>query len=148
MVFDPSLATLIAGDVALVFAAVALGIMLFFGAGVAPAALRTLDKGATETLMHALFPHYYLSAGSMAVLAAIAAVPVSRLATLLLFLTAVGFLWLRQALMPRIERLREEGAAGNANARIHFARLNRLSLRLNMIQLVMIVGAVVVLIGD
>ncbi|PLX38355.1 MAG: DUF4149 domain-containing protein [Hyphomicrobiales bacterium] len=147
MFADTALLTIVSADIALVLAAFTLGIMLFFGAVVAPTAFRVFERTEAGRMMRALFPQYYLTAGASAVLGALAAVPASRFATVLLFLSAVGFLWLRQGLLPRIDRLRQKADAGDEEAQAGFTRLHKLSVRANLLQLVMIIGAVVVLIG-
>ncbi len=147
MVFDPHIFSAVLGDIALALAAMTLGIMLFFSAIVIPGAARVLDTRQAGDLTRALFPAYDLAAGLTSILAAAAAVPASRFATVLLFLAAVGFLWLRQALMPRLDDFGERSAEGDKAARERFHRFHRLSIRAHIVQLAMVVGAVVVLVG-
>lgn len=138
----------IAQAFAFLLAAGAVGMMVFFGAAVAPSVFRTLDRPVAGELMRVLFPKYYLALASTSLLAAVLSLAVSAFAALLLALAGLGFVWARLQLAPKIDGLRVAALAGEANAQAEFARLHRLSVRLNAVQLVlMLAGAARLAVG-
>lgn len=112
------------------------GAMLFFGAVVAPTAFRTLGEEGAGPFVRALFPKYYLvfavTSAAGAVAAFFADAPVSALA---LLLVAAGFVYGRSLLMPAINKARDSGSTTD------FDRLHRRSVRLNLLQLAVLIGA-------
>lgn len=125
-------------ELAIVLVAATIGAMLFFGAVVAPTAFRSLGEQSAGPFVRALFPKYYLvfsvTSATAAVFAFLAMAPVSGLA---LLLAALGFLYALILLMPRINLARDSGAASD------FERLHRRSVRLNMVQLGVLIGTLV-----
>ena len=59
----------------------------------------------------------------------------SPLAAAICFIIAGSTGWVRQILVPRINRLRDAELGGDADAGQQFARLHRWSVGINMVQL-------------
>jgi hypothetical protein len=122
-------------ELALALVSATIGAMLFFGAIVAPTAFRTLGEQGAGPFVRALFPKYYLvfamtsAAGAVAAFAAGA--PVSAIG---LLLVAAGFLYGYGLLMPAINKARDSGLTAD------FDRLHRRSVRLNLLQLAVLIG--------
>lgn len=112
----------------------AVGVMVFFGAAVAPTAFQAvpLDHGAK--FLRALFPKYHLMLAVATGLAALAAIPANLLVALALALVCTGFVYARQSLTPRINALRDRELAGDAQAKATFERAHRLSVLINGVQ--------------
>jgi hypothetical protein len=132
-------------DLAFLLAAGTVGGMLFFGAGVAPVVFRVLEPETAGRLIRALFPRYYLGFALSCALAALLAAPVVLTAALLLAMAGAGFVYARQSLMPRINDLRDRAKAGEPGTQERFDRLHKVSVQLNMTQLVAILAALAML---
>jgi len=117
------------------------GAMGFFAAGVAPIVFRVLDAEAGGRFLRALFPIYYLWLLATSAAAATALVPLSPVDAGMMAVVAGLTFWLRQSLMPRINALSDRAKAGEAAAKRAFDRAHRLSVILNLLQ--MIVAGVV-----
>ncbi len=124
-----------------------LGSMVFFAAIVAPAAFRLLPDDIRPRYLGGIFPRYYLWGAIVAALAAVASFPVSTTAAVTLALVALAFVGVRQLLLPPINRAREGRAAGEAEAATQFARLHRISVLINLTQMIALAAAVVALAG-
>lgn len=124
--------------IVLVLVAFVFGAMLFFAAVVTPVLFRRLSREAAGEALRRLFPVYYLVLGCAAAAAALLyAVDVSpaSLDANLLAAVAAGFFFARYVLLPRINAVRP--APGETNA--EFRRLHRLSVLLNLAQLLIMV---------
>ena len=130
IVFDLSLASLLGG-------------MLFFPAVVAPLVFRTLETDDAGRFLRALFPRYYVYMIVTAVIAALAAIPVSVGAAATLGAVAVTTLLVRQLLVPRLNAWRDAELTGDAEAGRRFATGHRLSVFINLLQLVAVIVIVV-----
>ena len=130
---------------ALLSLALLLGGMVFFAAVVAPLVFTRLPPEWAGRFIRQLFPRYYLWLIGTAGLAALALAPSRPADALAMALIASLTVWLRQGLMPRINRLSDAAQAGDAAAKPRFDRAHRLSVLLNMAQLVAV--AVVLLRG-
>lgn len=130
---------------ALLSLALLLGGMVFFAAVVAPLVFTRLPPEWAGRFIRQLFPRYYLWLIGTAGLAALALAPSRPADALAMALIAALTVWLRQGLMPRINRLSDAAQAGDAAAKPRFDRAHRLSVLLNMAQLVAV--AVVLLRG-
>jgi len=128
-------------SVALALAAACLGAMLFFSIGVAPVIFRVLDMESGARFVRALFPVYYAACGTIAAAASLAAI--GRWPGWVLLLTALLFVYLRQGLMPAINRSRDAALAGEAAAGARFDRRHRASVVLNGAQMVLLTVAIV-----
>ncbi len=138
-----------------VFAALALGAMLFFGAVVAPTVFRTIAAEQASAFLRRLFPTYYLVLAGVTGLAAVLALaaPLTGAAdpagwTRLWLLPAIlalccgGFVFARQWLTPRINASRDAALAGDGAASARFDRLHKASVRLNGAQAAALLVAV------
>ena len=125
--------------IALYIVAATLGAMVFFAAGIAPAVFQALPPDEAGIFLRRLFPRYYLALTIGSGLAGLLWVTSQPIASGVCLLIAFSTLWVRQRLVPRINRLRDAELAGDANAGLGFARLHRLSVAINMIQLLALV---------
>ncbi|MBK1668132.1 hypothetical protein CKO28_08795 [Rhodovibrio sodomensis] len=112
-------------------AALLVGSMLFFAAMVAPMVFKVLDAVTAGRFIRRLFPVYYLGMFAFAATAAAAAALVRPVDAVVLALVALGFLYARQVLMPRINALRDRELAGESAAGKRFERLHGLSVWIN-----------------
>ncbi len=129
---------------ALVVLSLLLGAMVFFPAVVAPLVFRTLEPAAAGAFLRALFPRYYAFMIATSGIAGALLLPSNALAGALLLLVALSTLWVRQWLVPRLNAWRDLELAGDADAARRFARGHRLSVAINVAQLLLI-GVLLVL---
>lgn len=121
---------------AIAIAACLVAIMVFFAAIVTPAIFRTLGREAAGPVVRALFPKYYLGGAGLAGTAAIlAGIDCALAPAILLGATALLFTAERFVLLPVIDRYRPGRLAGEPEATRRFGALHRLSVFLNMGQL-------------
>ncbi|MDG1034925.1 MAG: DUF4149 domain-containing protein [Luminiphilus sp.] len=125
-----------------------LGGMLFFPIVVAPVVFMALPEAQAGIFLRAMFPRYYvfmivlsLVASAMYQLSEGAVVSVAALVCLGVGLST---LWVRQGLLPRINAARDAQLAGDANAGEAFDRGHKLSVAINIVQLVLLVALVFV----
>lgn len=121
--------------IALFAMALLLGGMVFFSAVVAPLVFMRLPADHAGRFIRALFPFYYLFVLVSAALGACAMAWVDPTAAAVLAAVALITLWLRQGLMVRINRLSDALRAGETTARRGFNRAHRVSVLVNMTQL-------------
>lgn len=117
-----------------------LGGMLFFPIVVAPIVVTSLPEREAGQFLRSMFPRYYLFMIFFSVLAfglyqSAAGSEVSTAAVVCL-LVAVSTLWVRQSLVPRINDARDAQLAGDADAAAKFDRGHKLSVAINILQLV------------
>ena len=124
-------------------AACLLGGMVFFAAVLAPLVFTRLDAAAAGPFIRATFPRYYLYVLATSALAAAFLAARDPASALILALVAAATVWLRQGLMPRINALRDAELGGDAAAAPRFARLHRLSVAVNTVQLLAVAGVLV-----
>ena len=86
-----------------------------------------------------LFPRYYLALIVGSGLAGCLWISSAPLAGAVCLLIALSTLWIRQQLVPRINQLRDAELAGDAAAGARFATLHRVSVIINMFQLLALV---------
>jgi hypothetical protein len=113
------------------------GGMVFFGAVVAPLVFRALEPPNSGRFIRAIFPHYYRFTFVASALAAIGLSAVVPWCAAFLALVALATLWLWRVLMPRINRLRDSGAA------LAFSRAHRLSVVVNQLELLVAVAVLI-----
>ncbi len=118
-----------------VAAACLLGGMVFFAAILAPLVFTKLDGATAARFIRATFPRYYLYVAVAAFLGAVGLIWADRLSGLVLLAVALLTVWLRQGLMPTLNRLRDAGLAGDAASNARFDRMHRVSVGVNMVQL-------------
>ncbi len=124
-------------SVALFATALLLGGMVMFAAVVAPTVFRVLEPASAGRFLRRLFPVYYVYCAALAGAAAFAFVPLAWEAAIVMGVVAVGFVFARQALMPRINAYRDAELAGDASAKVPFARLHGLSVAINLGQMLL-----------
>lgn len=124
--------------------ALLLGGMVYFAVVFAPLVFRHLPGEAAGGFIRRVFPVYYLVSLMLAALAGVFALPVRPTEGAILLLVAAGFAFARQVLMPRINALRDLELAGEAAAGAQFVRLHRISVAINMMQML---AAALVLFG-
>ena len=125
---------------ALYVVAATLGAMLFFAVGVAPTVFQALPIEKAGLFLRKLFPRYYLALTVGSGLAGGLWVSSAPMAAAVCWLIALSTLWIRQSLVPRINQLRDAELAGDAAAGARFATLHRVSVIINMVQLLALVA--------
>ena len=128
---------------AILASALVSGGMLFFAVIIAPFVFTHLPEADAARFIRALFPRYYLFMAIAAAAAAVLAATAHFLAASIMVAVAIGFVVARQFLMPAINRARDAELAGNEVAAGRFARLHRLSVGINSLQLVASVGVLI-----
>ena len=129
--------------VALYVIAGTLGAMLFFAIGVAPTVFQALPAEQAGLFLRKLFPRYYLSLIIGSTAGGLLWLGTQPLASGVCLLIAVSTLWIRQWLVPRINSLRDRELSGDVSAGEGFARLHRLSVAINMLQLLALLGMLI-----
>ena len=121
---------------ATLFTGLALGAMMFFSFILAPLLFRRLGVETAATFMRGAFPVYYKVMAALTGLAA--ALVYYRGEALVLAATCALFVlgWL--FLLPLVERQRAGRAAGDEAATRAFRRLHRMSVFVNMAQIVVL----------
>ena len=121
--------------IALLAVSLCLGGMAFFSFCVAPLTFSRLPPEHAARFIRAIFPLYYLYILGTALAGAVALLPLSGMASALMGGVAAVALWLRLALMPRINEVRDLSLAGDETAKRRFRRLHRLSVVANLLQM-------------
>lgn len=123
-----------------------LGGMVFFPIVVAPIVFTSLPEVEAGQFLRSMFPRYYLFMIVFSVLAFVfyqtASGPALDLSATVCLLVALSTLWVRQSLVPRINNARDAQLSGDSEAGARFDRGHKLSVTINMVQLV---GLVVIL---
>lgn len=127
--------------VALFATALLLGAMAFFSAVVAPLVFAKLDRETAGRFIRELFPWYYLVIIGLALVGGLALTPVRTLDAVWLFGIAAAGVVSRQVLLPRMSREREAVRAGDDSREPVIKRLHRLSMWINITQ--MVIAAIV-----
>ena len=121
-----------------------LGAMLFFPSVVAPVVFTSLPEAQAGAFLRSMFPRYYAFMIALSLMAALLFLVVSDesayQAAIVCLLVGVSTLWVRQWLMPRINTARDAQLAGDTEAGRRFDRDHKLSVGINMVQLVLLVG--------
>lgn len=112
-----------------------LGAMVFFSAVMAPLIFTKLEAAAAGRFIRQVFPWYYLTVIVLSGLAALAWLAFRPVDALVLAGVTIAAGFARQVLMPRINRARDAAGAGDVTAGSRFARLHRLSVWINALQI-------------
>lgn len=115
--------------IALLFAAVLLGGMVFFSFGFAPVLFKQLPFVEVRPLLRGTFPYYYLAVIGVSAISAATAFTLDITAGVLLLCICLSTLYARQVLMPKIN------AASDRDDQGAFKRLHGLSVVLQMVQI-------------
>ncbi len=121
---------------AIVSLSATLGAMLFFAIAVAPTVFQALPADQAGLFLRRLFPRYYAALILGSSIAGAVLLPTQALAAGVCFVIVASTLWVRQILVPRINQLRDKELAGDAAAGVRFARWHRISVAINLIQLI------------
>ncbi len=131
----------ILAPIALLAQALLFGGMIFFAAVVAPLVFRKLPPDQSGPFIRAVFPVYYLY---VFITAALAALTIGeRPQALVLLGVALVTLWLRQVLTPGINRLSDRAQKGDVAAQKRFGRAHRVSVLINLVQMLAAGGILV-----
>ena len=114
------------------------GGMLFFTLVMTPLVFAHLPRETAANFMRAVFPIYYLAMAGVTAVAAASQVLRSRSDAFLLALVCATFLVLHQWVLPRTAKLRGRMQEGDEKAARPFARLHRLSVMINTVQIVIV----------
>ena len=121
-----------------------LGAMLFFPSVVAPVVFTSLPEAQAGAFLRSMFPRYYAFMIALSLIAALLLLVANDesacQATVVCLFVGVSTLWVRQWLLPRINAARDAQLAGDAEAGRRFDRDHKLSVGVNMVQLVLLVG--------
>ena len=121
-----------------------LGAMLFFPSVVAPVVFTSLPETQAGAFLRSMFPRYYAFMIVMSLAAAllflVANGESASQATFACLFIGVSTIWVRQWLLPRINMARDAQLTGDSEAGRRFARNHKLSVGINLLQLVLLAG--------
>ena len=119
------------------------GSMLFFAVTVAPTVFRVLPTDQGGAFLRRFFPRYYLWGLIVALLCSLAAFLTTDNTVVIVscVIIAILFVYARQLLMPRINRARDLDLSGDEGEARQFKRLHLQSVLINLVQLLLIIGA-------
>ncbi len=112
------------------------GSMLFFSFVMAPLIFTQLDEATAGRFIRAVFPWYYLVLLALSGIAGLTLFSIAPLEAGVMLAIASIAAFTRQVLMPKINQQRDQAAAGDTAAGKRFDQLHRLSVIINMVQLV------------
>jgi hypothetical protein len=121
---------------AILLEAAILGGMLFFAFVTAPVIFTALEAPVAGGLIRRMFPVYYLYMGVQSALATIVLSFVDEIDAVAMSGVALLFWIARQVLMPHINRLRDREQEGDAAAAGRFKAMHRLSVIINLVQMI------------
>ena len=121
-------------------AALILGAMLFFSAVVAPLLFMRLPADTAGQFVRALFPHYYLVLGAVAVLGALLATDPTQ--QIVLAAIAAALLLSRFVAIPVLNRARDAALAGDTAAQTRFDRWHQATVVLNGVEIVGLIAVI------
>ena len=130
----------------LVAVASVFGGMVFFAFVYAPLVFIKLGAEDGGRFIREVFPVYYVAMGFVSIVAAalLAFAGAGRgTDALAMACTAIVFLLARVVLIPAINRNRDAGQAGDAAAKRRFDRLHRLSVGVNLVQMLAVLAVLV-----
>ncbi|MGB5275939.1 MAG: DUF4149 domain-containing protein [Gammaproteobacteria bacterium] len=122
-----------------------IGSMLFFAFTVAPTVFRSLPADHAGLFLRAFFPRYYLWGLILALIAAAFAIPANAIVSTACFLVALLFVYVRQTLMPQINRARDDELQGMPGAGKRFKTLHMWSVAINGFQMLILLAVAVLL---
>ena len=121
-----------------------LGAMLFFPSVVAPVVFTSLPEAQAGAFLRSMFPRYYAFMIALSLIAALLFLVFSDesayQAAIVCLFVGVSTVWVRQWLLPRINMARDAQLAGDTEAGRRFDRDHKLSVGINMVQVVLLVG--------
>ena len=115
-----------------------LGFMLFFPIVVAPTVFNILNEKQSSLFLRSFFPKYYLFGIFISIIAVCFTFVFNEKLNLIIFLVILsGFIYSRQILTPAINKARDDGLTGNKNSQIKFDKFHRISVIINIIQILL-----------
>ncbi len=121
-----------------------LGAMLFFPSVVAPVVFTSLPEAQAGAFLRSMFPRYYAFMIALSLIAALLFLVFSDesayQAAIVCLFVGVSTVWVRQWLLPRINMARDAQLAGDTEAGRRFDRDHKLSVGINLLQLILLVG--------
>ena len=115
-----------------------LGFMLFFPIVVAPTVFTILNEKQSSLFLRSFFPKYYLFGIILCMVAISFTFILEETLTLIFFLVMIsGFIYSRQILTPAINKARDDEIKGNKQSKNKFEKLHRISVIINIIQILL-----------
>ena len=113
-----------------------LSIMIFYSFGIAINVHRTLDKENAGKLLRKLFPIYFLWGLFISILAEIIfLLNAKQEQAFIMALIAIGYLYSRQILVPKINKSRDLANEGDEKSKKDFNSLHFQSVAINLLQM-------------
>ena len=126
-------------DLAYNFATGLLFVMLFFSISIARNVHKTLDRENAGNLLRIIFPEYFFWGVCVSFFSTIFFFLAGQnLQTIIMFVIFVSSVFSRYFLIPRIDRERNLMITGNQNASIKFSILHRISVSINLLQILLL----------
>ena len=117
-----------------------LSIMFFYSFGIAFNVHKTLDKENAGKLLRKLFPLYFLWGLIIAIIIeCILLYQEKPLKAFIVAIIAIGFLYSRQVLVPRLNKNRDQANEGNEEAKKSFSSLHLRSVSINLFQMILLI---------
>ncbi|MDC0070526.1 DUF4149 domain-containing protein [Rhodobiaceae bacterium] len=117
-----------------------LSIMIFYSFGIAINVHRTLDKENAGKLLRKLFPIYFLWGLFISILAEIIfLLNAKQEQAFIMALIAIGYLYSRQILVPKINKSRDLANEGDEKSKKDFNSLHFQSVTINLIQMLLLI---------
>ena len=117
-----------------------LAIMIFYSFGIAINVHRTLDKENAGKLLRKLFPIYFLWGLFISILAEIIfLLNAKQEQAFIMALIAIGYLYSRQILVPKINKSRDLANEGDEKSKKDFNSLHFQSVTINLIQMLLLI---------
>ena len=117
-----------------------LSIMIFYSFGIAINVHRTLDKENAGKLLRKLFPIYFLWGLFISILAEIIfLLNAKQEQAFIMALIAIGYLYSRQILVPKINKSRDLANEGDEKSKKDFNSLHFQSVTINLIQILLLI---------
>jgi len=136
--------TTVSEVIALYAAAGLLGAMVFFPIVVAPTVFSSLPAETAGRFLRALFPAYYAFVAASAGLCAVALMLIGESWSIAGWAIALSTLGVRQVLVPQINAWRDAELEGEAGAKEKFDTGHKISVLINLVQILLAVGLVYV----
>ena len=115
-------------------------IMVFYSFGIAINVHRTLDKENAGKLLRKLFPIYFLWGLFISILAEIIfLLNAKQEQAFIMALIAIGYLYSRQILVPKINKSRDLANEGDEKSKKDFNSLHFQSVAINLIQMLLLI---------
>ena len=117
-----------------------LAIMIFYSFGIAINVHKTLDKENAGKLLRRLFPIYFLWGLFISILAEIIfLLNAKQEQAFIMALIAIGYLYSRQILVPKINKSRDLANEGDEKSKKDFNSLHFQSVTINLIQMLLLI---------